>query len=159
MLSRRLWSQLPSVLQPEQLQDQVHHGVLLLHGLVSPPVLQRVHICCRLWPGAHRCPMVQRHDQRALLVQGVRGGAGGLLPGQHDPAARHLSAEGQGLPLVGQVPELQDGQPQRGVLLPALQPQQVLPVRVILILLLGWRIGSSLFLTTARTGPEKKNHQ
>lgn len=87
-----------------------------------------------MWFAHHRCfPIlaVQRHDQRALLVEAFRGGAGGLLPGQHDPAARHGGAEGQGIPLVGQVPELQDRQPQRGVLLPALQPQQVLPVRVI----------------------------
>jgi hypothetical protein len=76
-------------------------------------------------------PTVQRHDQRAILVEAVRGGAGSVLPGQHHPPARRRGAPGQGLPLVGQVPELQDGQQERGVLLPTLQPQQVLPVHVI----------------------------
>lgn len=98
------------------------------------PVITVFHSPLTFWmPRA-----VQRHDQRALLVEAVRGGAGGVLPGQHDPGARQRREEGQGLPLVGQVPELQDGQPQRGVLLAALQPQQVFPFRLILQ---GRRIG------------------
>ena len=102
-------------------------------------------------------PAVQRHDQRALLVEAIRGGAGGLLPGQHDPGAGQRREEGQGLPLVGQVPELQDGQPKRGVLLAALQSQEVFPFR---LMLRGCRIvhhrcrGCRLFaaVAVARTG-------
>lgn len=74
---------------------------------------------------------VQWHDKCTLRVKAVRRRAHCVLPRQHHPEARQWGEERQGIPLVGQVQELQDGHPERGVLLSAVQLEQVLPFGVI----------------------------
>jgi hypothetical protein len=68
---------------------------------------------------------VQRLHQHHLLVATDSGADGGRVPGQY--AGDEERGQGPGHAVVGAVPVVQGGQPERGVLQPALQPQPLLP--------------------------------
>lgn len=80
------------------------------------------------------CP-VQWYDQRGILLKSVCWWGCGIFSGQHPAQARRHREEGPGAPFLGQVQVLQDWPTQRGILLPPIQPQQVLPILLILLLI------------------------
>lgn len=80
---------------------------------------------------------VQRHCQRALLIGSVCCWHTGILLGQHPSQEGWEYEERQRQALVGQVPLLQDRLQKWGILLPTLQLEQILPIRVISCALSG----------------------
>jgi len=85
---------------------------------------------------------VQRHSKRDILVQGICCWLRCISAGQHYSQTWKFCQERPRLPLVGQVPVIQDWYKKWGVLFPAIQPEQVLPfgLRLLWLLLLLWTV-------------------